>query len=524
MTDHRRAERSSQRSPAVAGSVGATALAGLLSEVGERSGPLHRRISDSLRELIDVGELPPLVVLPSERLLASTLSISRSTVVSAYDALREEGRLESRRGSGTWVSAARGPSRSSLSRMSYVVGGSLADRFINGPLATIDLSNAAPTGLDIVAEVAGRLSAAHYLDLSRGHGYAPEGLQALRRAIADAYSHEGLGTSPDQILITSGAQQALQLLTQAFMKRGDVVLVEDPTYRGAIDSFRRANVHLKAVDELDAGADWQSLVRHHAATAVYVMSTVHSPTGAAAPVARRQQWIRAARDNSVLLIDDATLRDTTFRGRRQVPLAALGDLENIVTIGSMSKLFWGGLRVGWVRGSAQLISRLARAKGRVDLGTSLISQLVSSHLLDARLEAIEARSRELAQGYESLTGALSELLPSWQWTRPVGGGSLWVQLPFPCATGLAQVALRHGVAISPGSSFSVTGNLEDHIRLPFTSRPASITAAVERLASAWDALGGAPSMLSMEGAPERSSGEPLQSAHLSGEREQLVHR
>jgi DNA-binding transcriptional MocR family regulator len=184
-------------------------------------------------------------------------------------------------------------------------------------------------------------------------------------------------------------------------------------------------------------------------------------------------------------VDDTSLAGTVFAA--EPPPPALGTGDRLITIGSMSKLFWGGLRLGWIRASAQVVSRLAQVRGGTDLGTSLVPQEISLRLFDHVDEAMAIRRDQLTTGLATLTGLLTEHLPGWTWQQPSGGASLWVRLPHGDATHFAQVALRYGVALLSGATFSCTGAGDDHTRLPYALSAEPLRNGVLRLAQAWHA-------------------------------------
>lgn len=469
---------------------GAADVARMLVEIGAREGPLHSRLSHGLRELIDLGELPPDTVLPSERALADALTVSRTTVVSAYATLQSEGRIERRQGSGTRVCP---PVRSGRETVSagILAGDHVSAQYLNGPLATIDLSTAALPMAECVADAATRITREQYLALgAHHHGYHPRGMAELRERIATYYCSTGLPTSADQILITSGAQQALELVSHGCLERGDAVIAEEPTYRGALDAFVRAGARIHSVPCEEHSLDVRALERlttAHVPRLIYVQSTVHNPTGAVLPAGKRAALVRVAEQHRSILLDDTSLAETAFSPERPMPLAAYTRSERVITIGSLSKLFWGGLRLGWIRGAANVIARLAQMKGLSDLGTSLVSQQIGLALFDVVEPTAVARRAELTEGLAALCRLLRQHLPEWTWQEPRGGASLWVRLPSGDATGLAQVALRYGVAILPGAVFSAGGATDDHLRLPYALRPGVLSAGVARLAQAWEA-------------------------------------
>lgn len=481
--------------------MGRSQLARLLEGWVAGEGALHTRLTGRLRALVWSGQLPAGTRLPSERILADTLNVSRNTVGAAFDELRGEGIFSSRRGDGTYVSLAgrhtlrRGDDRlrSFLPPVAVAGPGHAAPDSV-GP--RIDLRSAALPGLDLVTAEIDRLSGADLHELVGTHGYLPAGLPALRRAVAGYYADLGLPTTEDQIVITSGAQQALRLVATALLEPGAPVLIEEPSFRGAIEVLRSAGARLIPVPSGPAGIDVAALragVRAHRPVLVLIQSTVHNPTGSVLDASGR----RALSDLGVPVLDDATLYDTlvdepaggagsTPPGPALKPTAAYGG--PVITLGSASKSFWGGLRVGWLRADPATVAALTSVKGGEDLGTSVLAQLVTARLLPAIGLARERRRAELGPARDTVTAAVAELFPQWRFGQPAGGASLWVRLPAPGATAFAQAAGRAGVALLPGPTFSCADGLDDHLRISFAPPRPDVLCGLHRLAAAWQAF------------------------------------
>jgi DNA-binding transcriptional MocR family regulator len=220
---------------------------------------------------------------------------------------------------------------------------------------------------------------------------------------------------------------------------------------------------------------------------VYLVPTFHNPTGSLAPEATRRAIARIAEESGVPIVEDDTLADLTLGPEPPPPIAAFSREGPVVTVGSLSKVLWGGLRIGWVRAPEPILARLTRLKILTDLGSSILSQLAAVELL-ARIEAIRrARRREVRAKYGRMARLLKSLLPSWSWTPPAGGLTLWVKLPHGDATGFAQVALRHGVAVVPGPIASPDSSGTDRLRLPFVHEADTMAEGMQRLARAWRA-------------------------------------
>jgi DNA-binding transcriptional MocR family regulator len=449
------------------------------------------------------------------------LGVSRTTVIAAYDALREEAWVESRRGSGTRVRSPALPAAPSLSaapalpaipplpptganapgspseppdgdgparraRRNAIFRG-LVDA-AEGP--HLDLRGAhLPAAEPFVSEaLAGAMrdmpgALAH-------HGYFGLGLPALRQAIAVHLSAGGLPTTPEQVLVTSGAQQALCLVAALYVQPGDAVAIEDPTYPGAIDVFGAARARLLPIPVTPDGASLPHLrdaVARQAPRLIYVIPSFHNPTGALMPVAERRALARLAADSGTPVVEDLTLADLDLDLPPPPPIAAILPGAPVIAVGSLSKLVWGGLRIGWLRAEAPVVARLARLKVLADLGAAVPSQLLATHLLPRAAAIRDMRRRQLGAQREALGEALAAVLPEWTWRRPTGGLCLWVRLPRGNAEEFARLALRHGVAVVPGPSCSPRESWESYLRLPFTVDADRLREAAERLARAWEA-------------------------------------
>jgi len=439
-------------------------------------GPLPALLSARLRQLIDAGELAPGERLPPDRAFASALSVGRSTVVAAYDLLRHEGRITRRRGSGTHVTgAARAGSRQTTAAPLFLHLLEPRDDVIVLACAAPDtpppeLADAYRRILPGLAAIAGDI------------GYHPTGLAALRRAIAESYARRGVPTDADRILITNGAQQALSLLARAFIAPGDRVLVEAPTYQGALEAFREQAAVLCGMPIGLDGID--QVVRQYRPALAYVISSFHNPTGSVLSPLARQRLADTVASAGVPLIDDEVTADLGFPGEQAPPpLAAYAD--TVISIGSLSKIVWAGIRIGWVRAPGPVIARLARLLAVHDLGGNIPAQLAAAYLFP-RLEPLRHRSAaERKARHDHLRAELAEHLPDWQAPPVRGGQTLWVRLPHGDATSFAQAALRHRVAVLAGSGLDVTGQSGQYLRVPFLAEPAQLTDAVRRLAVAW---------------------------------------
>jgi DNA-binding transcriptional MocR family regulator len=462
--------------------IGETALARLLDGwCTDARESLHRQLAAALTALISSGELPPGTLLPSERALASTLAVSRGTLVTAYTTLRSLGLLDSRQGSGTRV---RGISQPRLPGSAARLN-PLSD---TADSAVADLSSAALPGQDWVAEVVGAVSPQDLRQWVRGHGYYPAGLPALREAIASHCTDDGLLSDPDQVLVTSGSQQALQLIATAMLAPGDEVLVEDPTNWGALDAFRERGARLRTIPLRDDGPDADVLVRllrSRRPRLLYLVPTVHNPVGVTMRPAVAKVIAAAVAETGTILIEDLSSVDTLFKGPPPPSMAALAPDAPVLSIGSLSKLFWGGIRVGWIRSTVDFVRQLATYRSSADMGSSVPSQLAALRLLGYVPRARRARASHLRASYEWTADLLTTHLPDWTWVEPDGGASLWVRLPEPNGLTVVESARRAGVLLTPGSVFSATDGQMDRIRLSYAAGPDTVLEGVQRLVSVW---------------------------------------
>jgi DNA-binding transcriptional MocR family regulator len=466
----------------------AHALAQQLGNWTLLKGPLHGRLSAAFERAIGQGLIVPGTRVPSERALAAALVLSRTTVLTAYDNLKADGWLESRAGSGTWVSKRHASAAVHETHSAIVNGTSTVNLLEIEGAEILDLAMGSTLPL---AELPGEMfviDSETQKALLAGRGYMPLGLPRLRAALALMYTRQGLPTASEQILVTSGAQQALSLIAALYVQRGDTVLVENPTYFGALDVFRLAGARLSPVP---VGPDHvlESMLRDRILASgprlMYLTPTYQNPTGATMPESTRQRVAAMADEFGIPAIEDHTLSELTFAGSPPGLIARHSKTGMVLSVGSISKLFWAALRVGWVRAPVPVIAQLVRVKTGADLGSALMTQAIAAQLLTAFDRAKEMRREELSGRRDLLVSLLRERLPEWEFTVPDGGLFLWVRLPSGDARYFAQCAARYGVALTPGSTFAADESFADYLRIPFVLDEQSLSRGVERLAMAW---------------------------------------
>ena len=447
--------------------------------------PGYARLATAVRALLLDARLPAGARLPAERRLATVLGLSRTTVAAAYRLLREEGYLASRQGSGSVTALPPGRLRRHASWVPAVPDDSGAvDLALASPEACAGLPGAMAAAVDLLPA---------YL---HGHGYDGYGLPVLREAVARRYAGRGVPTAPEQIFVTSGAQHALDLLLRCLASPLDPVLVESPTYPNALDALARAHARVVAVGLAPEGWDIDLLVtamRQSLPRLAYLMPDFHNPAGHLMSARDRAELATAAAAAGTRLIIDETFAELPLGDgpgpARPAPLAAWDPAGQVITIGSMSKAFWAGLRVGWIRADPSLAAQLQAARGPSDLASPVVEQLAAAWLLDRADGLLPARRASLTRRRDALAAALASHLPAWRFRLPAGGLSLWARLDAPVSSALAQAAERYRLRLVPGPRFGSGANLEGYLRLPFTLPEAELLDAVGRLAAARASLG-----------------------------------
>jgi DNA-binding transcriptional MocR family regulator len=443
----------------------------------EGSGPGYAALAGALRALVLDGRVPLRSRLPSERELATVLGVSRTTTTAAYDLLRGEGFLESRQGSGSRVALPTGGAADRELRIRPP--GEPREDSIDLSIAAMPAPGAMMEAVDGASrDLAGHLGAA---------GYDPLGVPSFRRVVAEQFAAKGVPTSEEQVVVTAGAQLGLALLLDVLLAPGDPAVIEVPSYPNAIGAFRRAGARFVPAIMTDAGWDLDRVVgtfRDRAPRVAYLQPDFHNPTGFLMADDERGAVVRAAARAGTHLVVDETFALLDLEPWRPRPLPMAAHDGDVVTVGSMSKSFWGGLRLGWIRCAPPLARRLAQARAAVDLATPVLEQLIAERLLRASGPILAERRRLLAERRDALATALREELPTWRFRMPRGGLCLWVELEHPNAEALAEAADREGVHVVPGPTFGPDGSLERHLRLPFTLPPDRLREAVLRLSAA----------------------------------------
>jgi 2-aminoadipate transaminase len=319
-----------------------------------------------------------------------------------------------------------------------------------------------------------------------------EGDPALRTAVAARLTVRGLPTHADQLLITSGSQQALTLIATVLLEPGDAVLVEEPSYLAALQAFQLAGATVVPVPCDEEGLDPDAaaaLAERQGARLLYTIPTFQNPTGRTLPLDRREALVEAARRGGFWLLEDDPYGELRYGGEPLPPLAAL-DGERVLSLSTLSKIAAPGLRIGWVRTPEPLRRPLTIAKQAADLHSSTVDQAAAARWL-ASVD-LDERVGTLRRAYgprrDALLAGLADALPPGSThNRPDGGMFVWARLPDGWdAAALLDRALAHDVAFVPGFPFFAGPPDTATLRLSFTTHsPEEIGEGLRRLRAAW---------------------------------------
>lgn len=458
--------------------------------------PLYRQLARALRESIAEGALHVGDKLPPSRDLAAQLGVSRMCVVNAYTELLNEGILAASPGRGTFVadtfsakrepsalpSVAANPSASALPPEHLIAfsGGAPAEEFL--PVAAIQRS------IEAVLERDGAAAVAY----EETEGYPP-----LRAAVARHLASLGIHTTPENVLITGGCQQALDLAIQALLDEGDTLLTTNPTYLGILDIARIRHLRVVGVPVDEQGLRTElleSAIVAHRPRLIYIAPTHHNPTGSVMPLHRRRVLLRIAAAADVPILEDGVYHELSYGAEPPPPLKALDEYGVVIHANGFSKIVLPGVRIGYLIVEGALRQRILRVKQAADICTPSLNQRAMHYFLvsGALSGHLDRVRRACQQRRDAALKAAQRYLPKGtRWSAPSGGVYLWLMLPRNGVTAaqLYPVALRHGVSFAIGAEF-FTGEGEPEaayfIRLNFAQQAVpKIEEGMRRLGAAW---------------------------------------
>ena len=459
--------------------------------------PLYVQLRDQIRALIHGGDLRPGARIPASRELATQLGVHRTTVANAYAELESEGLISGHVGRGTFI---RGDGVKKISAVPHPTSADGGLRWESlfaderGEEILSRLTQAAPRGsvsfvmarpaaeffpieeLRKCSNAVWRREGTEILQFGPSDGYPP-----LKQALVGMLRSEGYEAGDENLLITDGCQQALDLVCKAFLRPGDTVLLENPAYPGALAIFTGARARILGVPvNSESGPGKTPGVDVSAIEAVLVQNRVkmmvltpdfHNPTGTTLPVAERRRLLEIAARFQVPVIEDHIYARLRARGERVPSLKQLDRSNLVIQIDSFSKIAFPGMRVGWIVAPSNVIERLRLVKQSTDLHTghlaqAILAEYVRRGLLGRHLE----RTRKAYSGrLAALEQALGRHMPSGtKWTRPEGGMCVWVELPPGFDSNELSIHTRErGVVFAPGRYFYFQNPQPNTLRLGF---------------------------------------------------------
>jgi GntR family transcriptional regulator/MocR family aminotransferase len=474
--------------------------------------PLYRQIEAYLRDNIRSGALPADTRLPSTRELAEALGVSRITVKNAFAELESDGIIESRARSGTYVAKLILPPPSAqraadfewpLWQQEVLADAPAPGRiYLNRPRRTAGRDLIRFTGVGDPAHfpVGDFLKAIQVVIRRDGvaavnYGAYSGGYAPLRETIAQVLASQGIQTHPDQILITSGSQQAIALVCRVLLRPGDPILVAKPTYNYALDLFRTLGLKIIGVPIDKDGMQvelLEPLLQQHHPKLIYTIPNFQNPSGAYLPTARRRALAAlAARYNAPILEDDYA-GDLLYEGRTQPAVKALDAGGNVIYVGTFSKMLMPGLRLGFLVADGPIIQYVMHDKWLHDFTTStLIQRTLNEYVTIGRYKAHLRQSRRInRQRLDVMLDAIRHTLPAGvRCETPQGGLFLWLRLPDGISSKrLLPLALEAGVEFSPGGwFFPDEAEGAPYLRLNFAVQPPErIEEGIRRLRTAMD--------------------------------------
>jgi len=469
--------------------------------------PIYRQLIRHIKMQIESGQLAPGTRLPASRDLAKQIHVSRISVVNAYAELRSEGFLSAHAGRGTFVAKDASPLGRGAQRKithhedeipSYDY--SMRDMMrLARREGVINFSHGAPPHeflpmknvRDAINTILDR-DGAHALNYEMPQGYPP-----LRYAVRDYVSALGIQTNADNVLITGGAQQAIDLVVQALLNEGDTLVVTNPTYIGILDiaRTRRINVHSIPIDEEGIRLDiLENYLIEHQPKAIYIQPSFQNPTGIVMPLYRRRQLLNLAAEYNVTIIEDGVYHEFRFEGESLPPLKSLDDANCVIYVNAFTKTLIPGMRIGYLIANSVHFERLVRVKLSADISTPTLNQRVIHLLLQRGVLAqqLQRNNRELLRRRNAALLAAETYFPEGsQWSIPEGGLYLWVKLPKPGpnASQLFVSALQRDVAFTIGNVFYTNGCGNYRIRINYAiQQPDAIDEGFNRLGKVWHEL------------------------------------
>ena len=470
----------------------------------ESEEPIYRQLIRQIQMQIESGELPAGTRLPASRTLAKRIDVSRISVVNAYAELRAEGYLSAHAGRGTFVSKDNSPAATTPmnSNGATVENNNLPDQSLRDLMrlarrhGIINFSHGSPPPeffpMGMLREAMNTVldrDGANALTYEMTEGYPP-----LRSAVRDYVSALGIRTRAENVLITGGAQQALDLVIQSLVAEGETIVTSNPTYIGVIDIARTRRIKVHGIPTDDDGMRLDCLEHYlmeNQPRLIFVMPSFQNPTGQVMPLHRRRQLINLAETYNVPIVEDAIYHEFRYDGDAPPPLKALDENNRVIHISGFTKMLLPGMRIGYLIAGGGQFDRFVRVKQAADISTSGLNQRVIHLMIQRGVLAhhLERNNRELRRRRDAALEAAEEHFPpGTTWNMPEGGLYLWAQLPKsgPTAAELFIAAVQNQVAFAIGNIFYLNGGGSHNMRLNYgLQTPERIQEGFKRLGRAW---------------------------------------
>lgn len=437
--------------------------------------PLYIQVADYIKKLIDDNEIKE-DKLPSIRRLAKNLEVNNVTIVSAYKQLELDGYVYSIKGSGTYVKKIPNPDE-----LSYLEEGDM-ELMVSGILPinqdSINFASVSPTP-DVFPIEEFKQSLATVLDRDGAHAFLyPEitGYEPLRESISRfLLENSQIKVNKDQILITSGGQQALDIISKTLINQGDCILVENPTYSGALSAFESRGARIIGIPMLEDGIDMDSLkayIRRYHPKFLYIMTNFQSPTTNSYSEDKKKELLSLAYEYGFYIIEDDFLTDLSFNDLIDLPLKSKDKYDNIIFIKSFSKIFMPGVRIGFITLPNKLFKDIIKAKHTTDISSSgFLQRAFDEYLRKGYWKNHIKKVREVyKEKYDYFITELNSLRKyGIEFTPPNGGLSIWIKLPEEIdGLELYKECIDYNLSIVPGKVFFTDNSLySNYIRLSF---------------------------------------------------------
>ncbi len=452
-----------------------------MAQWGASDGPLYKQLSTSIMSLAETGALEYGSTMPSERELAGALHLSRNTVKAAYQVLRDEQWLETRQGHA--------PVLKSASKGEVMMTAMMHDAVL--PDGS-DLVNLAWGGPSIAPIVTTMLTTPLEIDpglTAAGVGLPETNGEILPEALAQMFRDMGVAASPDEFAITNGGLHSLSLLLDALVRPPATIVLEDIVWGDVPDTVNRSRARVASMpmDEHGIVADLAVQIIHAARPELILTTNFHNPTGVTIPEDTAIAILRAAADVGAIVVDNRCAAELAMASDMPRPLAAYDSGASVITLGSMSKVFWHGLKIGWIHANPTLAKHLQRMRDFYDCGAPPVMQHLAGILMRDHWESTAQWRRD--QINASMQAGIDQINASGlpvEINMPPGGAWLWLRTPGYDPVALMKRARREGVMVTPGPLYATRPGADSQaIRVSCVGQPAEVRAGIDRLALAF---------------------------------------